>query len=75
MISFRSIVFSTASGFLGAIYEAINIKWVVNIKPSTVTLKSGGGFFKGQEYKITFTKDGYSATTTKISSSLDGWYK
>jgi hypothetical protein len=42
--------------------------------PSTVTLKSGGGFFKGQEYKITFTKDGYSSTTTKISSSLDGWY-
>ena len=42
--------------------------------PSTVTLKSGAGFFQGEEYKITFTKDGYSSTTATISSTMDGWY-
>ncbi len=42
--------------------------------PSTVTLKSGAGFFQPEKYKITFTKDGYSSTTSTISAQMDGWY-
>ncbi len=42
--------------------------------PATVTLKSGCGYFSGEEYHVTFKKDGYATNTTTISSSLDGWY-
>jgi hypothetical protein len=42
--------------------------------PSTVTLKSGCGFFCGEQYNLTFDKDGYSSTTLTISSTMDGWY-
>jgi len=42
--------------------------------PSTVTLKSGCGFFCGEEYNLAFTKEGYTSTQTTISSSMDGWY-
>ncbi len=42
--------------------------------PSTVTLKSSCGFFQGEDYKITFNKDGYSPNSATISSSMDGWY-
>lgn len=42
--------------------------------PSTVTLKSGCGYFKGETYNIAFQKDGYSSDSATIDSSMDGWY-
>ncbi len=42
--------------------------------PSTVSLKSGSGFFSGERYNIIFKKDGYSSNSATISSSMDGWY-
>ncbi|WP_430444860.1 MAG: hypothetical protein ACQZ2J_27630 [Pseudomonas piscis] len=42
--------------------------------PSTVTLKSGKGYFSGQTYKLHFKKDGYSDKTIELNSSLSGWY-
>ncbi len=42
--------------------------------PTTVTLKSGAGFFTGASYKVTFEKSGYEPQTAVIEKQLDGWY-
>ncbi len=42
--------------------------------PSTVTLKSGKGYFSGQTYTLRFKKEGYPDKTVELDSSLSGWY-
>ncbi|QBF26307.1 hypothetical protein EXN22_11610 [Pseudomonas tructae] len=42
--------------------------------PSTVTLKSGRGYFKGQTYTLQFRKDGYTEKSVTLDSGLSGWY-
>lgn len=42
--------------------------------PSTVTLKSGNGYFSGQTYQLKFKKEGYPDKTVELDSSLSGWY-
>ena len=42
--------------------------------PSTVTLKSSSGFFSGETYTISFTKNGYTTKMHTITSDIDGWY-
>lgn len=42
--------------------------------PATVTLKAGAGFFKGENYTVTFEKEGYSTHTAQIERGVDGWY-
>jgi len=42
--------------------------------PSTVTLKSGAGYFKGERYKLQFSKEGYEQQDQSLESSMDGWY-
>lgn len=42
--------------------------------PSTVTLKSGKGYFSGQTYTLRFKKEGYPDKTVKLDSSVSGWY-
>ena len=42
--------------------------------PSTVTLKSGKGYFTGQTYTLHFKKEGYPDKTVELDSSLSGWY-
>ena len=42
--------------------------------PSTVTLKSGKGYFTGQTYTLRFKKEGYPDKTIELDSSLSGWY-
>lgn len=44
------------------------------ITPASVKLKSSAGYMKKEEYKITFTKDGYVQKTVNITAELDGWY-
>jgi len=44
------------------------------ITPSTVTLKSSSGYFKGESYTVELTKEGYTDRTYTLSSSVDGWY-
>lgn len=44
------------------------------ITPTSVTLKSSAGFFKGETYTIVVEKDGYSPKTFTLSSKVDGWY-
>lgn len=42
--------------------------------PSTVTLKSGKGYFSGQTYTLRFKKEGYPDKTVELDSSVSGWY-
>jgi hypothetical protein len=42
--------------------------------PATITLDASAGYFDGQEYTITFSKDGYDPTTVKVDSTINGWY-
>ncbi|WP_434456782.1 hypothetical protein JQR85_15370 [Stutzerimonas urumqiensis] len=42
--------------------------------PSTVTLKSGRGYFRGETYTLTFKKDGFADKVVTLDSSLSGWY-
>lgn len=42
--------------------------------PTTITLKAGAGFFKGENYTVTFKKDGHAPHTAQIQRGLDGWY-
>lgn len=42
--------------------------------PTTVTLKAGAGYFKGENYTVTFKKEGFATHTAQIERGLDGWY-
>ncbi len=42
--------------------------------PTTVSLKAGAGFFKGEDYTVSFKRTGYKTVTAKVHRSLDGWY-
>jgi len=42
--------------------------------PTTINLKAGAGFFKGENYTVTFEKDGYTPHTAQIERGVDGWY-
>ena len=42
--------------------------------PTTVTLKAGAGYFKGENYNVTFKKEGYNPHTAQIERGVDGWY-
>jgi hypothetical protein len=42
--------------------------------PTTVTLKPSTGYFQGQSYTVTFSKDGYEEQTAFINYELDPWY-
>ena len=42
--------------------------------PTTVTLEAKAGFFRGKNYKVKFSKEGYSEHTAEIKRSVDGWY-
>jgi hypothetical protein len=41
--------------------------------PTSVTLKAGAGYFKGENYTVTFNKDGQEHTA-QIERQVDGWY-
>ena len=42
--------------------------------PTVVELKAGAGWFKGQDYVVTFKKIGYETQTAQIKQGLDPWY-
>ena len=42
--------------------------------PASITLDASAGYFDGQEYTITFSKEGYDPTTVKVDSRINGWY-
>jgi hypothetical protein len=42
--------------------------------PTTVTLKAGAGYFKGETYTVTFKREGYATHKAQIERGVDGWY-
>lgn len=42
--------------------------------PAIVNLSASSGFFSGQQYVITFNKEGYAERNFTLTSELDGWY-
>lgn len=42
--------------------------------PSTVILKSGGGYFQRAIYSIKFSKEGYDSKVVTLRSDINGWY-
>jgi len=42
--------------------------------PSSVTLESSAGYFRGEAYTVELNKEGYAAKTYTLRSGLDGWY-
>ncbi|MCX7973828.1 MAG: hypothetical protein N3B16_04935 [Candidatus Aminicenantes bacterium] len=42
--------------------------------PTTVVLKAGAGFFKGEIYTVIFKKEGYRSHSAQIERGVDGWY-
>lgn len=42
--------------------------------PTTVTLEAGAGYFKGENYTVSFVKDGYVPKDAQIERRVDGWY-
>jgi hypothetical protein len=42
--------------------------------PATITLDASAGYFDGQEYTVTFSKEGYDRATVKVDSRVNGWY-
>jgi hypothetical protein len=42
--------------------------------PTTVTLKTRAGYFKGKDYTVTFTKNGYATHTAQIRRGASKWY-
>jgi hypothetical protein len=42
--------------------------------PATVTLDASAGYFDGQKYTITFSKEGHDPATVQVDSRINGWY-
>lgn len=42
--------------------------------PTTVSLKSGAGYFSKATYMIRFSKDGYVEKQIPLTASINGWY-
>lgn len=42
--------------------------------PTTMSLKSGAGFFAKQSYKVKLTMDGYGEKVIPVECKLNGWY-
>lgn len=61
----------------GAEYAIVNRAGATikqGITPDKVSLKSSAGFFKGEKYKITFSKAGYATQVYELKSTVSGWY-
>lgn len=42
--------------------------------PSTITLSSSAGYFKGEAYTVSLSKEGYASKDYTFNSTVDGWY-
>lgn len=42
--------------------------------PTTVTLRTKAGYFKGKNYTVTFHKEGYAEHVAEIRRGVSGWY-
>jgi len=42
--------------------------------PTTINLKAGAGYFKGETYTVNFQKENHTPHTAQIERGVDGWY-
>ena len=42
--------------------------------PTTVTLRTKAGYFRGKNYTVTFQKEGYAEHVAEIRRGVSGWY-
>ena len=42
--------------------------------PTTVSLSTKAGYFRGKNYTVTFSKPGYAKRTVQIERGFSGWY-
>lgn len=42
--------------------------------PTTVTLRTKAGYFRGKNYTVTFHKEGYAEHVAEIRRGVSGWY-
>jgi hypothetical protein len=57
-----------------AIVDQSGVEIYRGTTPATITLDASAGYFDGQEYTVTFSKEGYDPTTVKLDSRINGWY-
>ncbi|MGD1823645.1 MAG: hypothetical protein ACPKM0_12900 [Pleomorphochaeta sp.] len=56
------------------IRNSSNIVVYKGTTPALVKLDASNGFFKKENYTITFSKEGYEESIYTIENHLDGWY-
>ncbi|MDH0097583.1 hypothetical protein L1F06_005640 [Ectopseudomonas hydrolytica] len=77
IVSDSSYPVSVTSAPEGADFEIRNRSGKVvhtGMTPGTVSLRAGAGYFKGEQYTVSYKKDGYTSQVSTLDSSLDGWY-
>jgi hypothetical protein len=57
-----------------AIADQSGVEIYRGVTPATITLDASAGYFDGQKYTVTFSKDGYDPTTVQVDSRINGWY-
>ncbi|WP_256730386.1 hypothetical protein [Pseudomonas sp. ANT_H12B] len=58
-------------------YSITNSRGIIvasGVTPGRVLLESGRGYFKGEDYKVTFRKEGYQESTVPMKTTVNGWY-
>ena len=65
---------STPDGANFTITDRAGQKVHSGITPSSITLKSSAGYFKGETFTIALNKEGFAQKTYTLNSSVDGWY-
>lgn len=65
---------STPSGAKFTIENRNNKEIYTGTTPDVVKLQTSAGYMKKEEYKITFTKEGFDTRSVIITSTLNGWY-
>lgn len=68
------VVASTPTGANFVITNKAGLEVQRGVTPSTVSLKSSAGYFKGEAYTVVFNKEGFPPRTYDLTSSIDGWY-
>lgn len=68
------VINSTPSGASIIIADQAGKQVFAGTTPTTATLKSGRGYFKGNDYTIKFMADGYSSVDVPIKRGTSAWY-
>jgi hypothetical protein len=72
--SYPVVVTTNPPGAMVSIVNNKGMQVFQGSSPASVRLKSGGGFFKGAEYMINISKEGYADKTVQVTSTINGWY-